>query len=54
MGYIGEVNTVLKYQLTPLYLKGVVYFCVMIQLAIIESHGFEKYIKKLSSENLEY
>jgi len=39
--------------LAPLYLKGVTYFCIMIQLAIIESRGFKNFKKKFTSENIE-
>jgi len=53
LGYFGEVTTVLANPLTPLYLKGVAYLCIMIQLAIIESHGFKNFKKKFTSENLE-
>jgi hypothetical protein len=46
-----EVSTYLNHPLTPLYLKGVAYFCIMIQLAIIESRGFKTFKRKFFDEN---
>jgi len=51
VGYVGQVSTTPQNPLTPLYLKGIAYLSIMIQLAIIESHGFMKYKQKLFDEN---
>jgi hypothetical protein len=53
LGYVGDVTTSLAHPLTPLYLKGIAYLCIMIQLAIIESRGFRDFKKKFTNENLE-
>lgn len=52
MNDLGPVTTTLNHSLITFYMKGIAYFFIMIQLAIMDSRGFKKFKKRFIEQNI--